>query len=192
MEKYIPLCSPYNKDFIFKDLDIPAPAIQQIRKYCLGVLALHESKLTIDGTLRMINKEVLDYCPDLKAYFDRFGLVVDVCKIMRQFPNQMGWLHADDGENDLAINIGIEGHEDSYVAFYDVYGDYIQTATPGKKEVVRFFPEDVKKIEIARYNLIKPKLFNNKIPHDIFNKLPHRRVVITFRFGFDVHHPLIF
>ena len=192
MTKYEPLCSSHNKNFIFKDLEIPDAAIQQIRRYCLGVLARHESKITIDGTLRMINEEVMQYCPDLKAYFDRYGLVVDVCKIMRQFPDQMGWLHADDGENDLAINIGIEGHEDSHVAFYDVYGDFIQTETPGKKEVVRFFKEDVQTVEIARYNLIKPKLFNNKIPHNIFNKLPHRRVVITFRFGFEVDHQKIF
>ena len=191
MKKYETLCSPYNKDFIFKDLDIPESAIQQIRKYCLGVIALHESKITIDGTLKLINEEVMHYCPDLKLYFDTYNLKIDVCKIMRQFPDQMGWLHADDGENDLAINIGIEGHEDSYVAFYDVYGDYIQTETPGKQEVVRFFKEDVKKVEIARYYLTKPKLFNNKIPHDIFNKLPHRRIVITFRFGFDVDYQKI-
>jgi hypothetical protein len=192
MKKYETLCSPYNKDFIFKDLDIPEIAIQQIRKYCLGVIALHESKITIDGTLKLINEEVMHYCPDLKLYFETYNLKIDVCKIMRQFPDQMGWLHADDGENDLAINIGIEGHEDSYVAFYDVYGDYIQTETPGKQEVVRFFKEDVKKVEIARYYLTKPKLFNNKIPHDIFNKLPHRRIVITFRFGFDVDYQKIF
>lgn len=191
MKKYETLCSPYNKDFIFKDLDIPDAAIQQIRKYCLGVIALHESKITVDGTLRLINEEVMHYCPDLKLYFETYNLKIDVCKIMRQFPNQMGWLHADDGENDLAINIGIEGHEDSYVAFYDVYGDYIQTETPGKQEVVRFFKEDVKKVEIARYYLTKPKLFNNKIPHDIFNKLPHRRIVITFRFGFDIDYQKI-
>lgn len=192
MKKYEPLCSLYNKDFIFKDLDIPEPAMQQIKRYCLGVMALHESKITIDGTLRLINEEVMSYCPDLKAYFDRFDLKLDVCKLMRQFPGQMGWLHADDGENDLALNIGIEGHEDSYVAFYDVYGDYIQTETPGKKEVVRFFKDDVKAVEIARYNLTKPKLFNNKIPHNIFNKLPHRRIVITFRFGFEVDYQKIF
>lgn len=191
MKKYETLCSPYNKDFIFKDLDIPEIAIQQIRKYCLGVIALHESKITVDGTLRLINEEVMHYCPDLKLYFETYNLKIDVCKIMRQFPNQMGWLHADDGENDLAINIGIEGHEDSYVTFYDVYGDYIQTETPGKQEVVRFFKEDVKKVEIARYYLTKPKLFNNKIPHDIFNKLPHRRIVITFRFGFDIDYQKI-
>lgn len=192
MEKYQPLCSTHNMDFIFKDLEIPEAAVQQIRTYCKLVMARDEDKTSIDGTLRQVNKDVLQACPDLKAYFDRYGLTLDVCKIMRQFPNQTGWLHADDGENDLAINIGIEGHEESYVAFYDVYGDFIQTATPGKKEVVRFFKDNVKTVEIARYNLIKPKLFNNKIPHNIFNKLPHRRVVITFRFGFEVDHEKIF
>lgn len=192
MKKYQPLCSPYNKDFIFKDLDIPESAIQQIRKYCLSYIDTHESETSIDGTLRQNNEKILAACPDLKLYFETYNLNLDICKIMRQFPNQMGWLHADDGENDLAINIGIEGHEDSYVAFYDVYGDYIQTETPGKKEVVRFFEKDVKKVEIARYYLTKPKLFNNKIPHDIFNKLPHRRIVITFRFGFDVDYQKIF
>ena len=191
MNKYETKCSPYNKDFIFKDLDIPEIAVQQVRKYCLDYLAEHESETSIDGTLRQENEVILTACPDLKLYFENYNLKLDVCKIMRVFPDSMGWLHADDGENDLAINIGIEGHEDSHVVFYDVYGDYIQTATPEKKEVVRFFKEDVKTVEIARYNLIKPKLFNNKIPHNIFNKLPHRRVAITFRFGFEIDYQML-
>lgn len=31
---------------------------------------------------------------------------------------------------------------------------------------------------------------NNKMPHDIFNKLPHGRIVITF--GFEVDYQKIF
>jgi hypothetical protein len=180
-------CSDKHRDFMYR-----TPAINEVdlltEELKLFVLPIVDiAKLSIDNAVALDFSQLKKNCPRLFEYFDSYNLNCSVAKVLNIPSMTSGWIHSDSGNNELALNIGLENAIDNWNVFYKIIGLPEQTnSTPGQGEPWVYFKEDkVIAEEIGRYNLETPKMFNNRIPHKVVNNTSARRIVTTFRFSPD-------
>jgi hypothetical protein len=187
MQEYKVDCLDKHRNFIYKTPLIAEleSLTAELKEFVLPVV--NATTLSIDNAISLDFKELKKNCPRLFEYFDGYNLNCTVAKVLNIPPMTNGWIHADSGNNELALNIGLENAADNWNIFYKIYGLPEQTnSTPGQGEPWIYFKEDkVIAEEIGRYNLETPKMFNNRIPHKVVNNTSARRIVTTFRFSPD-------
>ena len=184
MQEYKIDCLDKHRNFIYKTPLMAEVELltNELKSFILPII--NTTTLSIDNAVALNFEDLKTNCPRLYAYFDSYNLNCSVAKVLNIPPMTSGWIHADAGDNELALNIGLENAVDNWNIFYKIIGEPEQTnSTPGQGEPWVYFKENnVIAEEIGRYNLETPKLFNNRIPHKVVNNTSARRIVTTFRF----------
>jgi hypothetical protein len=177
-------CLDKFKDFVFKtpvihDLDL---LTQELKDYVMPIV--NSTTFSIDNAIALDFQELSQRCPRLFAYFRQNNLRCEVSKVLNIPSMTNGWIHADAGIYEIALNIGLENAANNWNVFYKITGLPESTSTtPGQGESWVYFKDgNINVEEIARYNLDTPKFFNVKIPHRVVNNTDSRRIVMTFRF----------
>jgi hypothetical protein len=116
-----------------------------------------------------------EYMMSLKKKYPLLGDYYNIYTLLR---GQGIPLHIDAGRF-CALNIPIQGTEDTDTIFYETLGD-VQTEY-SQRYVYNLVQSPVK--ELFRHTLLRPVLINNSIPHKVINRKQVDRISLSWSFS---------
>lgn len=122
---------------------------------------------------------------ELKSFL---GLEIAKAILIQAPPKTRASIHTDYRADDrqLALNISLINCQHSITEMWECRGEPEVTYTPSGVPYNSFSPNVCRRI--ADFRLVKPVLFNTKVPHSVYNYSDQPRIAISLRFVEDPWH----